>query len=209
MDKRILRVQGVGRVETKPDLVVISFEIDSLDFDYGNAINKLNEKVNTLRSDLKEVGIDRKRIKTTDFGVEAKYEDEDDDTRTFIGYNAEHSLRLELKNDIKLLNKVLAQVSRSVSKASFSIYFTTSDKKNLKDKMLENAIKDAQEKAEILSKAANIKLGHILSIDYSWTELRFMSDSRYKMMASMAAPDIEPEDINVSCTVQVSYEIKD
>ena len=84
MDKRILRVKEINRAEAKPDLVVISFKIESPGLDYGNTINKLNGKVNTLHSDLKKLAL-IKRVKTTNFRVNTEYKRRKHKS-FFIGY---------------------------------------------------------------------------------------------------------------------------
>ena len=42
----------------------------------------------------------------------------------------------------------------------------------LKNKLLEKAVKDSRVKAEVLAKAAEMKLDELVSIDYSWGELK-------------------------------------
>ena len=77
---------------------------------------------------------------------------------------------------------------------------------------------DAKEKAAVLTQAGGVALKEIQNIDYSWGEIDFefrpMNDS---IMAErcLAAPmaktsydlDIEPDDIEVSDTVTVIWEI--
>ena len=83
------------------------------------------------------------------------------------------------------------------------------------------AVTDAKDKAAVLTQAAGVTLKGIQSIDYSWGEIDF----EYKPMNGMlmadeclAAPmaisgtsydmDIEPDDIEVSDTVTVLWEIE-
>ena len=42
----------------------------------------------------------------------------------------------------------------------------------LKNKLLEKAVKDSRVKAEVLAKAAEMKLDELVSIDYSWGKLK-------------------------------------
>lgn len=79
---------------------------------------------------------------------------------------------------------------------------------------------DAKEKAAVLSAAAGVKLKDIQSIDYSWGQIDFeVSPLNRALMAEdcLAAPmsaggsynvDIEPDDIDVSDTVTVLWEIE-
>ena len=80
------------------------------------------------------------------------------------------------------------------------------------------AYEDALAKARVLTGAAGVSLRDILNIDYSWGEVAFeVQPLRRSLEADMAAGsmnakasfdmDIEPDDIRVSDTVTVVWEI--
>ena len=52
MNGNTLSVQGRGQVSAEPDLAVISFDVRSRAWEYGEAIVDLDEKVEALRGDL-------------------------------------------------------------------------------------------------------------------------------------------------------------
>ena len=98
-----------------------------------------------------------------------------------------------------------------------SIEYTVSDPEKHKDKLLKNAIEDSKHKAEVLANAADVELGDIVSIDYSWGEISFVSEpiqnfafaSAEKTMGSPGYDiDIEADDIDVTDTVTVIWNIK-
>lgn len=73
---------------------------------------------------------------------------------------------------------------------------------------------DSKEKAKVLAEAAGVTLGDIVTIDYSWGELEIVSRPVERCMMSAAngavdsyAMDIEPDDIDVTDTVTVVWEI--
>lgn len=77
-------------------------------------------------------------------------------------------------------------------------------------------MKDASEKADVLTKSAGVSLKDIQSIDYSWGEINFeVSPVNRSFMAPTASlnetaaypVDIEPDDIEVTDTVTVVWEI--
>ena len=74
------------------------------------------------------------------------------------------------------------------------------------------------QKAQVLTTAANVKLGEIQAIDYSWGEIDFVTKPMNEMRlmecteCEMSAPaaydiDIEADDIDVTDTVTVVWEI--
>ena len=82
--------------------------------------------------------------------------------------------------------------------------------------MLENAINNSKEKAIVLANASGVKLGNILSIDYSWSELRISSSPCENKKwffeedndESDYVIDVEIDDIDVTDTVTVIWNIE-
>jgi uncharacterized protein len=170
--------------------------------------------VEALRSDLETVGVERTRLKTTDFDVEdqRRY---DSDTReyVFVGYEASHGLRLELLLEKELLNNVLGRVAHSASEASVEISFDVSDRKGLRRRAMRAAVEHAQESARALAEASGATLGEIVSVDYSFVEVRTRRFSYGYRRAGLAmeqalpAPDVEPEALDAEEGVTVVWEI--
>ena len=75
---------------------------------------------------------------------------------------------------------------------------------------------DSKEKASVLAEAAGVTLGDIVKIDYSWGEIEFISRPVERCMTMSAknaaadsySMDIEPDDIDVTDTVTVVWEIR-
>lgn len=89
-----------------------------------------------------------------------------------------------------------------------------------KNELLGKAVADAKEKAAVLTQAAGVTLKDIQSIDYSWGQINFEVQPMNRMLMAeecLAKPmmdgagrydmDIEPDDIEVSDTVTVIWEI--
>ena len=119
--------------------------------------------------------------------------------------------------DSKQLAKVITAISESGAMPELSIAFTVKNPAEVNEALLISATENARAKAEVLCKASGNELGRLLSIDYNWGELNVISRTRYAMeddiqplmaMSSFNAPEIEPDDIDVSDTVTFSWEIK-
>ena len=143
------------------------------------------------------------------------------DKQRFVGYKFRHMMKVEFLSDNDLLGKVLFALANCPVKPEFRLSYTVSDPEAAKNELLGKAVTDAKDKAAVLTQAAGVTLKGIQSIDYSWGEIDF----EYKPMNGMlmadeclAAPmaisgtsydmDIEPDDIEVSDTVTVLWEIE-
>ena len=90
------------------------------------------------------------------------------------------------------------------------------DPEAAKNELLGKAVADAQAKALVLTQASGVALKGIQSIDYSWDQINFEVEPMSRMlMAEDCAEksigsydiDIEPDDIQVSDTVTILWEI--
>lgn len=209
---RVLRVSGRGEVTTKPDLAVVSFRIESKNRDYARCVQYLNELTAKVKRQITAAGVEWDDIKTTDFDVSTDY-DYRDGRSIFLGYEARHSLRIEIPMDTELLNKVLQNVSVGRSGARISLDFRVKDEDAVRRRILAKAVAVARENAAVLAEAAGLKLGKILRIDYNWSEIRVHHEESLYLMEStpMLAPDagINPKDIKSGDTVTLVYEILD
>jgi uncharacterized protein len=206
--KRMIRVQGRATVAAEPDLAVLTFEVEAKNRDYEHCVTTLNQRVENLRREIEMTGVERKRLKTTQFGVDTDYEWVNN-SRVFNGYKAKHHLRLELPLERELLNQVVGKVAESVSEAEMDISFGVKDEAALKQRVLEAAVAMARQNADTLARAAGVTLGEILDIEYGWTEVHFRSEFRVTdaMACCEAAPDFEPMEVEAEDTVTVVWGI--
>ena len=116
------------------------------------------------------------------------------------------------------MGKILYALANCPLNPEFRIAYAVKEPEAAKNTLLSKAVKDAMEKAEVLAGAAGVTLKGIQSIDYSWGEINFevrpmrgemMMEKRMVPMAAMDSydMDIEPDDIEVSDTVTVVWEI--
>jgi len=216
MRERVITVKGTGKVSASPDWIVINISLETRKYDYQQTIDQAAMQLFQLRECLKEYKFDKKDIKTTDFRVDTSHKsitDKDGNYKSiFNGYKCSQSLYIEFEFDSKRLGDILKTLSFCKSKPEFRLSYEVKDKTKLTEELLKSGVKDATNKASILAKASNVKLGEILSIDYNWSEIRFIRDSfelqSIDCMSAAASLDIEPNEIQASDTVSIVWKIK-
>ncbi len=224
MTERTIRVTGKGRLSVKPDQIRLMINISDTREYYEETLRRSTEQVETLKDLFENLGFDRKDLKTTYFNVDTKYESYQARDKSwknrFVGYEYKHNLKIEFDADNKVLGKILYALSHSDVKPEFRLVYTVKDMEASKNQLLASAIADSREKAEVLTKAAGVSLGDIMTIDYSWGEVDFTISPMDRMMEpKMLAEDccigsasydidIEPDDIDVSDTVTVIWGIR-
>ncbi len=218
---RTITVKGVGNVSAKPDYISISMTIESVDNNYDKAMAGAARRIENLKAAAVSVGYEKEALKTISFNVETRYENVRDRQgsykREFAGYACVYRLKLAFDFDSKQLAKVISAIANSGANPELSIAFTVKNPAKVSEELLESAAQNARAKAEILCKATGAELGQLISIDYNWGELNIVSRTSYEMedclmplaaMDKCCAPEIEPDDINVSDTVAFTWEIK-
>lgn len=225
MMENTITIKGVAKVTAKPDWVIMSLSVEGEAKIYLEAVDKVNEKISKLTHNLGLVGLEKESVKTTRYNVIPKYNFYNDRKgiaqRDFKGYLCKHNVDIEFDYDSEMVGKVLGAVESGFANPQLNISFTLKDKDALGDMLLEKVTKNAKRRAEIVCKAADVKLGKLLNVNYNWNEINVYSKSAFDqgnttgvLFAPTAtnealAPktDIQPEDISVSDSATFVWEI--
>lgn len=217
---RTIRVTGKGQIKVRPDTTRITMTLTGLYRDYSETLRRSSEDTETLKDVLSRFGFRRSDLKTLSFNVDTEYESyrdrNNDYKQKFAGYRFKHVLKVEFASDNDRLGRILYALSGCSVRPEFRISYTVKDPEAAKNLLLGKAVADAKEKATVLTNAGEVALKDIQSIDYSWGEINFecrpmrenlLMDYAALPAAKSYAMDIEPDDIEVSDTVTVIWEI--
>ena len=67
--QRTITVKGIGNVSAAPDYVVISMSLEAQSMNYDETLEFAAKKIEYLNTSLKEIGFEKKSVKTTNFNV--------------------------------------------------------------------------------------------------------------------------------------------
>ena len=217
---RTIRVTGKGQIKVRPDTTRIIMSLEGLYKDYNETLRLSSQDTETLKDILSGFGFEKSDLKTLNFSVDTEYEsckDRDGSYKQrFTGYRYRHMLKVEFDSDNERLGKILYALANGKVRPEFRISYTVKDPETTKNTLLGKAIKDAREKASVLTEAAGVGLKDIQSIDYSWGEIDFeyrpmdggiLAERCMEEPTAAYSLDIEPDDIEVSDTVTVVWEI--
>lgn len=218
---RTIRVTGRGQISVKPDETRITMTLEGKNMDYSDTLRHSSEDTEELKKVLSGFGFRRTDLKTLDFSVNEEYEgyqDRDGSYKNrFTGYRFRHALKVEFPSDNDRLGRVLHALSECRARPEFHLSYIVGDPEAAKNALLGKAVADAKEKAVQLTRAAGVELRNIQSIDYSWGEINWEARPMIGgvLMDALPAPraaktidlDIEPDDVRVSDTVTVVWEI--
>lgn len=215
-NEKIIRVMGTGNVSIKPDTTRLEFEVESLHADYAKAYETAAIGNGELRRALQSLSIAPDSLKTVNFGIKKYFEsvrEKGDWKQVFKGFKLQQMLRLELPIDGKLVSKALVALGKAWPDLEVDISYVRKDVKQAKLDMLEEAVKDAKQKATVMAAALGYSLGDLVSIDYSKREIDISyHEDRMACRDYLAEPssslDITPEDIESLDTVETVWTLK-
>ena len=217
--ERIITVKGTGRVSTPPDQIEIPITLTATDADYGKTMEKGAEQLAALQASLDALGFAPEDIKTVSFQINTNYENQEDDRgrwqQVFAGYRCTQSCRVSFPLDMERLSGTAAALADCSACPDFHISFTVQDPEAVRAALLEDAARNAREKAEILCRATGVTLGALLRIDYNLGRNDFRSgtdvvvDEAMPMLAKRAAVNLsfQPEDIRAEDSASFVWSI--
>lgn len=177
---------GKAMTEVTPDISIININVSATHLNYGKAMDLLQQKADETKRFLNKKGIAKSYITSENFAINKEYAYENR-KQVNKGYKATLSIKLEFKNDLKQVNKVLNALGESSPEAEVNIWHKVSqelqDKVN--DQLIEAAIKDAKHKAELIAKNTNQVIYRIQKINYGVEEKQSVAphiESKYMAM---------------------------
>lgn len=217
--EKIIRVTGEGEKGVKPDTIEVALNLNGLNKDYSKSLSLVDEKVIALKDALKSIGI--KDVKTQNFSVRQKvkriYTRDNNYKDEFEGFETNHNLKVSFDYDTKKLGEVVNSISATIVEPRLNISFVAKNVEGVKVELLKDAVEKAKVDAQVLADAAGVKLGSIVTINHSFSEVRydypqnseFMAKAcRYGSSVGSSLDSIEVENIKLSANVTIEWEIK-
>ena len=154
---RTIRVTGKGQIKVRPDMTQITMSLEGLYKDYNETLRLSSQDTETLKDILSGFGFERSDLKTLNFSVDTEYESYKDRDgsykQRFTGYRYRHMLKVEFDSDNERLGKILYALANGKVRPEFRISYTVKDPEATKNTLLGKAVKDAREKASVLTEA--------------------------------------------------------
>ncbi|MFA6005689.1 MAG: SIMPL domain-containing protein [Patescibacteria group bacterium] len=158
-----LSVVGEGKVDVVPDVAYINVGITvNNKTSVNEARSGIDSVNNKIIESLKNLGIDKKDIKTNNYSVNPNYVYENNENR-INGYNGNAYLSIKVTK-IDLVSQVIEAASAAGANEIQGTSFAVDKPENYREEARNKAIANAKEQAGKLAKSLGIKLGKITNI---------------------------------------------
>src|SRR3989338_6292868 len=215
-----ISVSGEGEAISVPDIAVFSFTVSRDAKVASDAQGQVTKSMDVILAELKALGIEEKDIKTTDYSLWPKYASEPiicsptfcpPSRQVQDGYTASHNVSVKVRST-EDVGEALRVAGENGATGLSSISFTVDDPDKILDEARAEAIKDAKEKAKLLSRELGVRLVRVVSF-YDNTGgggtpyyAESLGDNMVK--TSAPAPTIPIGENKVNVSVTIVYEIR-
>ena len=214
--EKLITVTGKGSIHVAPDVTRVELTLASIHDSYEEAYKQAKSNTDALAKIMKDINLDTSLPKTIHLDINKQTENQYDKYHNytgqkFVGFALDHKVKIDLGMDNVLLNNLVKHIGKTLKQAEINIIYTVKDPRPSQLKMLERAVKDAKEKAEIMAKALGCSLGLVKDINYSVQEVHIYSQARNihdadeAMSCNEESLDITPDDLVASDNVTVVW----
>ena len=207
--KNTITISGEGKIFATPDIGVIDLGVVSDAKTVAGAQKDNVEKMNKITQAMKDLGVEEKDLKTTNYSISPRYQ-YTSGRSDIIGYEVSQTLQVKIRN-LDKAGDILGKGAELGANQVGSLSFTFDDPEKLNQEARTKAIANAKEKADALSNVLGVKLIRIIN----FTESSYVPPIPYYSERSLgmgggetATPDIQTGQNEVSSNVTIVYEIQ-
>ena len=209
----LFAVTGSGKVTVVPDTGQIELGITTTAADVKTAQNQANVVIKKITSDLKNLGLPEKDIKTSNYSIYPQYDYQPGGANRIKGYQVSANLSVTIRS-LDLINKVIDTASTDGANSVSAVQLTVDEtrQKELLQEARKQAVADAKSKAESLSHAAGLSLGRLVNVSEStpnYPRPYLMSADMMAVKSGTGEPtQIQPGSTDITSSVTLSYETR-
>ena len=208
-------VSGTGKVYAKADIANISLGFKTeTKATAAEAATDSSNKMNAIIAAVKILGVDDKDIQTSNYSLNPVYNWTQDKGQQLTGYEVDQTLDLKIR-DLTKIGDIIAKGTENGANQIGGISFTIDDETALKDQARALAIKNAEDKANLIAKQSGMKLGAVKDVQETQSNsgiVPMYATAKMDLAAGSAAPVPAPTIATGQNEIQVDvnlvYEVK-
>lgn len=201
-----ITVTGTGSVDSRPDMATISLGVTTQGGTAAEAMGRNSEELARVLEKLRASGVEDRDLQTSGLSLNPNWTNSNDGTAaTISGYVASNQLTIRVRA-LDSLGGILDAAVKDGANTLNGVTFGLTDPKPVEDEARKRAVQDAAARAALLTTAAGVQLGQVLSI----TEGGGFEPPRpmYRMDAAEAsAVPVAEGEISTAASVTVVYAI--
>ena len=205
---RTLTVSGTGEAAAAPDMAVLSIGVETEGATAGEALRENSAKMRAAIETLTSLGVEERDIQTSGLNVNPRYNYQGrEESPRLIGFIAVNVVTATLR-DLDEAGAIIDETVGAGANKIRSLRFSFSDPQPLYDEARRDAVARARAKATLLSEAAGVRLGSVLTIQDGHVSAPkpYMPMARLETAMAESVP-LQSGESTVTAGVSIVYEI--
>ncbi len=208
-------VTGSGTVYAKADIANITVGLKTgTKKTAAEATAESTKKMDAIIKSLKDLGIEEKDIKTTNYNLNPVYNWTEKQGQVLTGYEVSQNVGVKVR-DLGKIGDVIAKTTEQGANQIGNVSFTIDDEYALKNQARELAITKAKEKAALIAQQTGMRLGEVKSVYESADNavpVAAYTNAKMEMSAgagvALDAPTIQTGQNEIKVDATLVYEVK-
>ena len=203
---RQMTVSAQGTVQAEPDMARIYLGVQTVGKTADAALDENSTKMQGIFDLLEGLKIEPRDIQTTNFSINPQWErikaGSNNQQPKIIGYIVSNDIQLRIR-DLDSLGGILDAVAGLGANSFRGIQFDVTDRAALLDTARIKAVETAKARAELLTKAAGVELGELISLSEGGGIVPQPRFARAEAMVADAVPIAQGE-LDITSTVTLT-----
>lgn len=211
---RVITVSGEGTVRVAPDQATLRLGVVTEAETAEAARDQNGQAMSRALNAVRERGVPENKIQVQAFRLQPQYEyDQQRRTREQVGYQAVRLVSIEM-DDLEMLPTLVAEVVQQGANRLEGIEYGLSDRTSARNEALQEAARNARDKATVLAEALDAAVGPVVQMQeqgFSFPRPFVQADvmmARNQSAEAGPSPDAYAAgEIEVQAQVQVTFEL--
>ncbi len=204
-DRKTVSAQGEGVVFVTPDIAYLTLGVETSNKEMSAAQSANKEKMNEIMTELNKFGIKEQDIQTNNYSVYPDYQWKND-KNVLVGYKVVNTVRVKIRN-IDDTGKIMDAVAAKGANVVNGIQITVEDSSKYYEEALKLAVKNAEDKARIMTEYFGIKaLTPVTITERPQGYYPIVYENEKLRMDSAASTPISAGQLEIRASVDVSFE---
>lgn len=224
---RTINIDGTATISKQPECMIVNVVVNSNTQDSVETSNQIADNaINELKQYCQRRGIKAKDIKLLEYKNSPVYQNVEKEVwnvdktnktvareRVFVGYQTYARLTFKFNFNMKKVAVIFSELGE-IKNIAYHMEYALKNPEKEKHKVLEMAVKNARETADVLAAAAGSKVIAATTISYGTSRLyatREYACAKHMsadLECSSAIDDLGVEDLTITETVSIVFEIE-
>lgn len=204
-----LNVNATATVRRAPDVAVIQLAVETLAPTAGEASDQNAARMDAVLRAVRAQGIPAASIRTQRLELQPRYDHQREGEPRIVGYQAVNQVTVRME-DVAAVGSIVDAAVRAGANRVTGIRFELAEPESAYHEALRQAIAKARAEAEVAAAALGMRLGepvHVSTGGFNPPAPPFRQDMAMARAESMAAPPVEPGELEVHASVSIAWRL--